>query len=285
MTRICIILLAFFTCFIAEAQKINEPAGREEWSQPYPPFRIVGNIYYVGTYDLSCYLITTPKGHILINTGLAASADIIKNNIETLGFKVSDIRILTTNQVHYDHVGAFAAIQRMSGAKIMVDSKDAQVLEDGGKSDYEMTRYGVMFEPVKVDRQLKDNDVIELGDTKLTVLHHPGHTKGSCSFMLDVKDENKKYQVLIVNLPTIITNRKLSDVSEYHDISKDLANTIGALKKLNFDIWLAAHAGQTNLHAKHKPGDPYNPGAFIDRAGYDKELADLEAEYEKKLQQ
>ena len=285
MIRICFIILLVCAGSIANAQKINEPSGNAEWSQPYPPFRIVGNVYYVGTYDLACYLVTTSGGHILINTGLAASADLIRKNIETLGFKISDLKILTTNQAHYDHVGALAALQKMSGAKIMADSKDATVLADGGKSDYELSKYGVTFAPVKIDRQLNDNDVIELGDTKITLLHHPGHTKGSCSFALDTKDDNKTYRVLIVNLPTIVTGRRLPDIPEYPGISTDLGNTIAIQKNLTFDIWLAAHAGQFDLHEKHKPGDAYNPQAFVDRAGYDKELQDLETSYQKKLQQ
>ena len=84
----------------------------EEWTAPYQPFRIAGNLYYVGTYDLACYLITTPKGNILINTGLAASAAQIKTNIETLGFRLADTKILLTTQAHYDHMGAMAAIKK-----------------------------------------------------------------------------------------------------------------------------------------------------------------------------
>lgn len=285
MTRIFLILFVLVS-ICSRAQNITEPAGSAEWSQPYPPFRIVGNVYYVGTYDLACYLITSDKGHILINTGLAASAELIRKNIETLGFKATDLRILTTTQAHYDHVGALAELKKLSGASMVADAGDAGVLVDGGTSDYELAaKYGRMFEPVKVDRLLKDQDVIELGGTKLTMLHHPGHTKGSCSFILDVKDDLKMYKVLIVNFPTIITARKLSRIPEYPGISKDIAATIGAQKKLTFDIWLAAHAGQYSLHSKHKPGDAYNPSAFVDRAGYDQQLKDVEAAYEKKLQQ
>lgn len=286
MTRIVFIIAFALIAFTAGAQKVNEPRGNPEWSQPYPPFRIVGNVYYVGTYDLGCYLIVTSKGNILINTGLAASADLIRKNIETLGFKTSDLKILTTTQAHFDHVGALAALKKETGAKVYADAKDAGVLTDGGVSDYEMSKYGVMFEPVKVDRELNDNDIIELGDTKLTMLHHPGHTKGSCSFMLDVKDDdNKTYKVLIVNFPTIITARKLSVISEYPQISGDIANTLALQKKLNFDIWVAGHATQFYLHRKHNPGDPYDPQVFIDRAGYDKSLKDLEEAYQRKLQQ
>src|SRR5688572_32739135 len=108
------------------AQKVNEPQnGNPQWSQPFPAFRIVGNLYYVGTYDLACYLIVTPAGNILINTGLAASTPVIKANIEALGFKLADTKILLTTQAHYDHVGAMAEIKRLTGAKMMVDAADA----------------------------------------------------------------------------------------------------------------------------------------------------------------
>ncbi|MEO6843853.1 MAG: MBL fold metallo-hydrolase, partial [Ginsengibacter sp.] len=101
--------------FTISAQKVTEPKTTEEWSRPYEPFRIAGNLYYVGTYDLGCYLITTTKGNILINTGLAASAQQIKHNVEKLGFKFNDIKILLITHAHYDHVGALAEIKKMTG--------------------------------------------------------------------------------------------------------------------------------------------------------------------------
>lgn len=284
MSKIFLIAVLVFSTFVCRAQ-VNEPQGSPQWSQPYDPFRIVGNVYYVGTYDLACYLVTTPKGHILINTGLGASSSVIQKNIETLGFKVSDLKIITTTQVHYDHVGAIAKLKKLTGAKVYVDAKDAAVLEDGGKSDYEMHDRGMTFEPVTVDRQLKDNDIIELGDMKVTMIHHPGHTKGSCSFQFDVKDGDKIYKVLIANMPTIVTERKLSDIPEYLAISKDVEYTLASLKKQSFDIYLSSHASQFDMHKKHKPGDAYNPQAFVDRAGYDEKLKELEAAYKKKLEQ
>jgi metallo-beta-lactamase class B len=271
----------------SEAQKINEPQNvSAQWSQPYQPFRIVGNVYYVGTYDLACYLITTSEGNILINSGLAASASIIKNNIEELGFKVADTKILLTTQAHYDHVGAFAELQKLTGAKMLANSKDAEVLADGGSSDYELAKkYGRTFEPVHVDGKLKDDDLIKLGTTQLIMLHHPGHTKGSSSFLLDVNDGTKTYKVLIANMPTIVTDRAFSDISEYTEIAKDFAYSFTALRKQSFDLWLSSHAGQFSMHSKHKPGDAYNPEAFADRKGYDKSLSELEAQYQKKLKQ
>ena len=277
-------LVLVLMSFQTSAQKVNEPqGGNPQWSQPYTPFRIVGNLYYVGTYDLACYLIVTNQGNILVNTGLAASLSQIKDNIKALGFKVSDTKILLTTQAHYDHVAALAAIKKETGATMMADAMDAAVLESGGSTDYELSKYGVSFEPVKVDRHLKDGDEIKLGDMKIVMLHHPGHTKGSCSYLLDVKDERKTYRVLIVNMPSIITDRKFSEITAYPDIAKDYAYTFESLKKLSFDLWLSSHASQFGLHDKHKPGDGYNPEAFSDRKGYDQAVKDLEAQYQKKI--
>ena len=269
--------------FSITAQKVTEPKTVEEWLRPYPPFRIAGNLYYVGTYDLACYLVTTTEGNILINTGLAASASQIKRNIEALGFKFSDIKILLTTQAHYDHMGAMAAIKKMTGAQLMVDEKDADVLATGGSSDYALGIYGRSFEPVKADRLLHDRHSIVLGDIQLVMLHHPGHTKGSCSFLLNVKDEQRSYKVLIANLPSIIINKKFSEVTAYPGIAADYAYTLAAMKNLSFDIWVASHASQFNLHDKHRPGDTYNPGAFIDRQRYDAALSDLQKHYDKKI--
>jgi metallo-beta-lactamase class B len=267
------------------AQKVNEPkATNPDWSKPYPSFRIAGNLYYVGTYDLACYLITTTQGNILINTGLAASAEQIKNNIETLGFKFRDTKILLTTQVHYDHVGAMAAIKKMTGAQMMVDKEDAPVLADGGSSDYVFGGKGSLFQPIKPDRLLHNGDTIQLGNTQLVMLHHPGHTKGSCSFLFSVNDDQRSYRLLIANMPTIVTDKRFADVTTYPEISKDYAYTLGAMKNIRFDIWLASHASQFNLHDKHKPSDAYNPAAFIDQQGYDAALSGLQKQYDEKMQ-
>lgn len=279
------ISLSFYS-FPAAAQKVSEPANTPaEWLKPYPPFRIAGNLYYVGTYDLACYLVVTPKGNILINTGMSGSLPIIKANIEALGFKLTNTKILLTMQAHYDHLGAMAAIKKMTGAKMMVDAKDAVVMADGGSSDYALGGHGYMYEPVQVDRLLHDQDTISLGGTQLVMLHHPGHTKGSCSFLLDVKDEARSYRVLLANMPTIVTDSKFSEIPAYPDIAKDYAYTLSAMKKLKFDLWLSAHASQFGLHTKHQVGDPYNPAAFIDPAGYDAAISHLQGELDKKLQE
>ena len=272
-----------FVGLLASAQKVTEPQNTpSEWAKPYQPFQIAGNLYYIGSYDLACYLITTPQGNILINTGLAASAPMIKANVEALGFKFTDIKILLTTQAHYDHMGAMAAIKKLTGAKMMVDEKDSEVMADGGSSDYALGGKGSSYEPLKADRLLHNGDTIKLGNMQIVMLHHPGHTKGSCSFLFNVKDDRRSYRVLIANMPTIVTDKKFSEITAYPDIEKDYAYTLDAMKKLSFDIWLSSHASQFALHTKHKPGDSYNPAAFMDKNGYDTAITDLQSQFSKK---
>jgi metallo-beta-lactamase class B len=266
------------------AQKVHEPKVTiTAWATPYQPFRIAGNLYYVGTYDLAAYLITTNQGNILINTGLAASAKGIKKNMEVLGFKLSDIKILLTTQAHYDHLGAMAAIKKTTGARFMVNEGDSAVVVDGGSSDYALGGHGSTFKPIMPDKILHNGDTIRLGNMQLIMLHHPGHTKGSCSFLFTVKDEQQLYKVLIANMPTIVTEKSFKEMADYPAIAKDYAYTLQAMKTLSFDIWLASHASQFNLHGKHQPGDSYNPRAFIDKSGYDTAIDDLQKEYNEHL--
>ena len=267
---------------ITQAQVKEPQSFNEDWSKPYEPFRIVGNVYYVGTYDLACYLITTSNGHILINTGLAASASLIEKNVKTLGFKFSDIKILLTTQAHWDHCGALAEIKAKTGAHMMVNEKDAPVLKDGGASDFAFGGNGSTFAPVEINKLLYPDEIISLGNTQIKMLHHPGHTKGSCSYLLTTKDDARSYQVLIANMPTIVVDQKLSEVVNYPSISNDIAYTLNSMTKLSFDIWLASHASQFNMHQKRKIGDPYNPNVFIDSAGFAAAIEILKKQYEEK---
>jgi metallo-beta-lactamase class B len=254
----------------SKGQKQPPPYFQPDWTRDYEPFRIVGNLYYVGTYDLGCFLITTSNGHILINTGLDESINSIRSGVEKLGFKFSDIKILLATHAHHDHVGAFAAVRKATGAKILINENDAPELTDGGESDYAMGGDGILFEPVKPDSLLQKKDTIRLGGMEIFSLHHPGHTKGATSFLFDIKDNERSYRVLIANMPTVLDGVKLSGMPGYPNVGKDYAFTFEELKNLQFDIWLASHAGQFKLHTKRKPGDAYNPQVFMDRVGYDR---------------
>lgn len=266
------------------AQKVKQPKITDvAWEKPFEPFRIAGNLYYVGTYDLACYLITTTQGNILINTGVASSGKQIENNIKKLGFNLADTKILLTTQAHFDHNGAMAFIKNKTHARFMADEADAEVLKDGGRSDYAFGGKDCLFAPVKPDVLLHNSDTIKLGDMQLILLHHPGHTKGSCSFLFTVKDEKRSWKVLIANMPSIVTDKRFADISNYPNIATDYGYTLNAMKNIKFDLWLASHASQFNLHGKRQPGDAYNPSAFIDQAGYDAAINELQKKYDKKL--
>ena len=266
------------------AQKLAPlPSFQPEWVQDFPPFRIAGNLYYVGTYDLASYLITTPAGNILINTGLPGSDTMIRKHIESLGFSYKDIKILLASHAHFDHVGAMAAIQHSTKAKMMIEEKDAPVLADGGNSDFIFGGKGPIFVPVKADRLLHDHDTVKLGGMQIIVLHHPGHTKGACSFLFTVRDDQRSYRVLIANIPSILDSTKFPAMPAYPNVMKDYAYTLDTMPKLKFDLWLASHASQFDLHKKHQPGDPYNPMAFSDRAGYDAIISDQQKDFSKRV--
>jgi metallo-beta-lactamase class B len=252
------------------------------WIQDYPPFRIAGNCYYVGSAELASYLITTPKGHILVNTGVAGSDTMIRRHVEALGFKFTDIKILLSSQAHFDHVGAMAAVKHATKAKLMVEAEDAAVLEDGGYSDFDFGGKGLLFEPVRVDRKLHDRETITLGGTTIQLLHHPGHTKGASSFLFTVKDDQRSWRVLIANIPSILDETKLPSMPGYKNVEKDYTYTLDTMPKIQFDIWLAAHAGQFQLEHKHHPGDAYRPIAFADRPGYDAEIKEMQEAFAKR---
>jgi metallo-beta-lactamase class B len=255
-----------------------------EWTKPFPPFKIIGNLYWVGTWDLSTYLITTPQGNILINTGLAETVPQIKANVEQLGFKLSDTKILTATHGHFDHVAGMAELKKMTGATMVMSEQDAELLESGGKTDF---RFGespeARFEPVKVDRRLKDGDKISLGGVEITAHHHPGHTKGATSFTFDVRETGKTYHVGIVNMGSINPGVKVTGMPKYPGITQDYARTFHDQKEMKIDIWLASHAAQFKLHEKYKPGDAYNAERFVDAKGYREAVERLEKVYQDQL--
>ena len=159
--------LAIVSCFFA-LTTAQLSAQNEEWTRPFPSHRVISNLYTVGTYGLGVFLITTDKGHILINTGLEDSTPLIRENIEAVGFRLEDVKILLTMQAHWDHTAALAEIKQITGAKMLATKDDARVLEDGGFSD---AHFGgrESFKPVSVDQIIGEGEVIELGDTRLTV--------------------------------------------------------------------------------------------------------------------
>ncbi len=252
----------------------------EAWIQPFQAHRVVGDVYYVGTYDLAVFLITTPEGHILINTGAYDSADMISASVESLGFEFDDIEILLTTQAHWDHVADLAEIKRRTGARLFAHAGDVPVLEDGGGSDFRFPQgRDAFFEPVSVDRTLQHGDTIELGDTVLTLHHHPGHTKGASSFTFDTEDGGRTYSVLVVNMGSVNAGVELLNMPAYPEIAEDYAGTFAAQKALSADVWVSSHGRHYNLYDKFTPGDAYDPERFIDPDGYAAKIAEYEQLY------
>jgi metallo-beta-lactamase class B len=261
-------------------QAQNAAPQNADWTKPFPPFRMIGNIFWVGSYDLSTYLITTPQGNILINTGVGDTSKQIKASVEQLGFKLTDTKILTATHGHFDHVAGLAELKRMTGARLVASEADRELLESGGAADFRFgDTPGARFEPVKVDQTFKDGDDISLGGTVLTAHHHPGHTKGATSFTVNVQEAGKTYRVIIANMGSINPGVTVSGMPKYPGIAQDYARTFRAQKDMSIDIWLASHAAQFRMHEKYKPGDAFNPERFVDPAGFKAAVQKLEKAY------
>ena len=197
---------------VAAAPLAAQPDG---WTRPFEGHRVIGDLYHVGTYDLAVFLVTSRDGHFLINTGLEDSVPLIRENIESLGFRLEDVKVLLTTQAHWDHTAALAEIKEITGAEMWATAGDAPVLEDGGLSD---PHFGgrESFPPVAVDRIIEDGEVLELGRTRLEVLASPGHTAGSVSYTMAVYENGVDYDVIIANMATINEGKRLvgrSDLS------------------------------------------------------------------------
>ena len=259
-------------------------AQPQDWTQPFPGHRVIGNLYAVGTYDLGVFLITSDEGHILINTALEDSVPLLRRNIEAVGFRLEDVKILLTMQAHWDHTAALAEIKQMTGAEMWATAGDAPVLEDGGFSD---PHFGgrVSFRPVKVDKILADGEVIELGSTRLKLIETPGHTAGSSSYSMTVTENGRNYSVVIANMGTINQGKRLVVDPTYPGVAEDFAKTFRRQKAMEIDVWVAAHGSQYGLHDKFKPGDPYSPDTFVDPAGFLAAVQRLESLYLRQLEE
>jgi metallo-beta-lactamase class B len=257
-----------------------------DWTEPFPPFSIAGNLYYVGSKDLASYLITTPQGHILINSGLETSVPLIRASVEKLGFKFSDITILLISHAHWDHDGGSAAVKALTGAKYMVMEGDVPVVESGGKTDFQ---YGnllaSLYPPTQVDRVLHDGDEVKVGGVALVAHLTPGHTKGCTTWTMKVEEAGKVYDVVIIGSPNVNEGYKLVGNSSYPEIASDYERTFGVLKSLPVDIFLGAHGSYFDLQTKYarlKEGaPPVTP--FIDPAGYRSYIFDRERAFRTEL--
>ena len=273
----CTLLSVALTVLSVLLANTNEAAAQNEWTEPFPAFRIAGNLYYVGSKGLANYLITTPKGHILINSDLEANVPLIRSSIESLGFKFSDVKILLISHAHWDHCAGSAKIKALTGAKYMVMDADVPVVESGGKSDFQ---YGndpsMLYPPTKVDRILHDGDEVKLGGVTLVAHLTAGHTKGCTTWTMRVKDGARKRDVVIVGSPNVNPGFKLTANALYPAIAEDYARMFRVLKSLSCDIFLGAHGSYYGLEAKYAKFKAGDTNAFIDPEGYKAYVAERE---------
>jgi metallo-beta-lactamase class B len=256
-----------------------------DYLTPFPAHHVIANIYYVGSEGQANYLITTPKGNILINPGTEKNPPMIKASIEKLGFKYSDTKILLISHAHFDHDAGAAQVIKDTGAKYEVMDADVPVVESGGKLDFNYgDKGGVNLYPVtKVDRILHDGDTVSLGGTVLTAHKTPGHTKGCTTWTMQVKDGGKTLNVVIVGSPNVNPGYILVGNKKYPNIAQDYEKTFRVLKALPADVFLGAHGAYYGLDAKYAKLKPGAPNPFIDPAGYKAYVADREAAFRKEL--
>ena len=275
MIRI-LLALAFTTGLFAQ--------GNAAWSEPFPPHRVMGNIYFVGTRGLASYLITTPQGHILINSNLDNTVPMIKASIEKLGFKFNDVKILLISHAHWDHCAGSFRVKELTGAKYMVMDADVPEIEAGGKGNFQ---YGnskdSLYKPLKVDRVLHDGGEVKLGDAVLTAHLTPGHTKGCTTWTMKALDGGKSYNVVIVGSPNVNPGYKLVKNALYPQIAEDYERAFRVFKSLACDVFLGAHGSYYGMEQKYPRLKDAKVNPFIDPEGYKAYIAEREAAFRAEL--
>ena len=260
----------------------TEPAV---FTTPLDPFKISGNLYYVGSRDLAAYLVVTPDGNILINANLQSSPAQIRHSIEQLGFRWADTKILLNSQAHYDHAAGAAEVLSETHARYMVMDGDVDVIETGGAAEFNPRL--PHFPPAHVDRTLHDNDTVTLGGTTLTAHKTAGHTRGCTSWTMQTHDGGRTLNVVIVggwsSNPGVALVPSHGKPAAYSGIATDFDHAFATLKALPCDIFLGAHGVYFDLLAKHDRLPTVGPSVWIDPDGYTKAVAEHESDYRQEL--
>jgi len=272
-----IILLAGVVGALAAVVLPKWKAATDRGGQmPVEPFRIAGNLYYVGTNDVTAFLLTGPEGHVLIGDGRAVSAPLIMASISRLGFRITEVKALLNSHAHFDHAGALAALQKASGARLWISEPDAYIVAAGGAGDSTLgsmrfLTYVPLFRypPPRIDNRFKDGTTIRVGPLAVTAHITAGHTRGSTSWSFPVRDGDR--ELLAVSIcdmsPPLGPFR---NDSETQKTRAEFERSFRTLRSLPADIFLASHARQFGRWRKQQArGTAKNPAdPFIDRAGY-----------------
>jgi metallo-beta-lactamase class B len=261
--------------FLGTARKLLK------WDEPAEPARVVGPVYFVGTRGLGSFLITGSEGHVLIDTGMPGSGEMIERSIARLGLNPKDVKFILTGHAHCDHAGGHAYLRKATGARIAMMREEVELFESGGRLDF---HYGALkefaFEPAKVDRVFRDGDEIRLGDIAITALLTPGHTKGSTTYVTKVLADGKAYTVVFPDGTSVNPGYRVARNPSYPGIADDYRRTFRTLGSLKPDVWLAAHNEVYGLDAKRARAAKEGPAAWVDPEGYKRYVATQKARFE-----
>jgi metallo-beta-lactamase class B len=221
----------------------------EDQTTAFPPHKIAGNVYYVGTRTLSSFLITTPAGHILINSTYERNVRTIEKSVTQLGFKFSDVKILLGTHAHGDHQEGDALVKELTGAQVMAMREDVPALEaikPGGKAH-------------PIDRVLRDGEEVTLGGTTLVAHLTAGHTRGCTTWTMKAQEGGKDLNVVFA-----CSYRSPATVTP--DIESEFNRTFNVIRSFACDVPLGDHPAQYHMAAKHARLKPGAPNPFIDPA-------------------
>jgi metallo-beta-lactamase class B len=242
---------------VAGVAVLGAQQGRIDWNAPFPPHKVVGNVYYVGSAQLASFLVTTPAGHILVNSSFETTVPVIRAAVEQLGFRFADIRIVLGSHAHGDHMEGDALVKELTGADVMAMEQDVpglRAMRPGGK-------------PHPIDRVLKDGDTVTLGGTTLVARLTAGHTPGCTTWSLKADEGGRSHDVVILCSVGVNPGYVLVNNADYPGIADDYRRSFRVLRDLPGDVFLGAHGsfyGLTDKHARLAAGGP-NP--FVDPAG------------------
>jgi metallo-beta-lactamase class B len=264
--------LLFVVLVLFPVAAFSQPRG---WNDPFPPHQVMDNVYFVGTRELASFLITTPQGHILMNSNYESSVPVVRASVEKLGFKFSDIKILISGHAHPDHVEGDALVKELTGAQVVVGRLEVPAVKEvrpGGKEH-------------PIDRIVDEGDTVSLGGTTLTAHLLPGHTKGCLAWSMDLKEDGKTYRALV---ECSLNGQFLQYVGnkDYPGIVEDMRATYKKARALPADVFLSSHGSFYGLAEKYpklatrRPGDP-NP--FVDPKGYQAHVDEFEKTFQAAL--
>ena len=239
---------------------------RASWNEPVKPFRVAGNVYHVGVAGVTAFLITTPAGSILLDGGFLETAPLIERNIETLGLRLQDVRLLLNSHAHYDHCGGLTELKKRSGAKLVASAGDSESFHGRRKLTCLPSRSSRIpsddsFSPPDVDRVIGNNESVELGGVKLTAHLTPGHTRGCTTWTMKTSGDTI-YNVLFYCSTTVAGNRLVNN-REYPNIVSDYEKTFAKLRSLQCDVFLAPHGSLFHRDEKIELLEAGRKDAFV----------------------